>query len=109
MEETIHKIDKYISREVQVILGVVSILGIFYSMVLLPMQEQKSEIQALNSNYEYIKNNDLRHIEDNTKALEERMNDNDKEHMKIEQQLTRLITLQEASNKGHGIPDPADQ
>lgn len=106
MPTTQVKIDKYVSREIQIIVGVIAVMGAFYTMVLLPLSTIKAELALSNANYEYIKNNDLRHIEDKTTELTRRMDDNDTEHKRIEEQLTRLITLQEASNREHGITVP---
>ena len=91
MEQAQSKLDKYVSREFRIIIAVLTAAGIVYTMILVPLQK-------LESNYDYIKNNDLRHIEDNTAAINKRLDDNDSEHKKIEQQLERLITLQEAAN-----------
>jgi hypothetical protein len=91
MEKTQSNLDKYVSREFRIIMAVLAAAGIVYTMILVPLGK-------LESNYDYIKNNDLRHIEDNTNTINKRLDDNDTEHKKIEQQLERLITLQEAAN-----------
>lgn len=81
------KLDRYFTREFQIISVVIVILGSFYAMVLSPIQKQSQEI-------EFIKNNHLKHIEDNIIEIRKKQYDRDlcdtQRDIKIEKILTIL-------------------
>jgi len=90
-EETL-KIDKYISREVQVITVIVAILGAFYGMVLNPIQKQSYELDI-------IKNNHLTHIEKEIVEIRKKQSDRDLCDAERDKKIERILTILERGEK----------
>ena len=86
--ESQSKIDKYLTREFQVIIIVVSILGAFYGMVLSPIQKQSQELDV-------IKNNHLTHIEKEITEIRKKQADRDLCDAERDKKLERIITILE--------------
>jgi len=86
--ESQNRIDKYLTREFQIIIIVVSILGTFYGMVLSPLQRQSQELDA-------IKNNHLTHIEKEIVEIRKKQADRDLCDVERDKKLERIITILE--------------
>ncbi len=86
--ESQSKIDKYLTREFQVIIIVVSILGAFYGMVLSPIQRQSQDLDV-------IKNNHLTHIEKEITEIRKKQADRDLCDAERDKKLERIITILE--------------
>lgn len=91
MEErkiNVSTLDKYISREFQIIAIVVGILGTFYAMVLSPLQRQASELEA-------IRDNHLTHIEQEIIEIRKKQADRDLCDAERDIKLERILTILE--------------
>jgi len=85
---TLSKIDKYVSREFQIIAVVVGILGTFYAMVLLPIQRQTQELEV-------IKNNHLNHIEQEITEIRKKQSDRDLCDAERDKKIERILVILE--------------
>jgi len=81
-------IDKYLSREFQIIIVVVSVLAGFYSMVLLPIQKQSQELNE-------IRNNHLTHIENTITEIRKKQADRDLYDAERDKKIERILVILE--------------
>ena len=83
-----NKIDKYISREYQIIVVVASIFSAFYFLVLCPINDQRA---ALNS----IKDNHLVHIESDIVEIRKKQADRDITDAQMRENIVKILTILE--------------
>jgi hypothetical protein len=83
-----NKIDKYLSREWQIILGVVGILYVFYSMVLIPIRKTESDLA-------FIRENHLVHIEQEINEIRKKQCDRDLSDAEMRENIVKILTILE--------------
>ena len=86
-----NKIDRYISREYQIIVVVASIFSAFYFLVLCPINDQRAAIMS-------IKDNHLVHIEKDIVEIRKKQADRDITDAKMANDITKILTILEADN-----------
>jgi hypothetical protein len=86
------KLDRYVSRNGQLVIKTIAGLGIFYTAVLVPLQ-------ALRADIDYIKNNHLAHIEQAiTEIRQEEEGESDK-NADRDKQLAKIVQMLEDHEK----------
>lgn len=86
------KLDKYVSREARIIFLVVAALGTVYTMILQQQQKMGNDI-------EYIKNNHLKHIEDDIAEIRQDEQKESANNADRDKKLERIITMLEEHEK----------
>ena len=85
-------IDRYLSREAKVVAKVVTMLSAFYFLVLVPLQGMKSDI-------EYIKENHLKHIEEEITEIRQFQGSETEKDSDRDKNIEKILTILEEREK----------
>lgn len=81
-------LDRYLSREAKIIVQVVSVMSVFYFLVLVPIQGMQSDI-------EYIKENHLKHIEEEITEIRQYQGKQTEKDESRDGKIERVLTILE--------------